>query len=102
MLRLEVGAKGRKVRNIESGIRRSKRKKKDTPEVLRDDVNEEGQGYVANVFQGTDRVEQKGRAATTDIYDVGYGSQINASIVEESTQQHLADPETIIISDDDD
>jgi hypothetical protein len=101
MLRLEVGAKGRKVRNIESGIRRSKRKRKDTPEALRDDVNEEGEGYIANVFQGTDRVEQKGRAATTDIYDVGYGPQINASI-EESTQQHLADPETIIISDDDD
>ncbi|KAH9537934.1 hypothetical protein CY35_16G078200 [Sphagnum magellanicum] len=102
MLRLEVGAKGRKVRNIESGIRRSKRKRKDTPEALRDDVNEEGEGYVANVFQGTDRVEQKGRAATTDIYDVGYGPQINASIDEESTQQHLADPETIIISDDED
>ncbi|CAK9208796.1 unnamed protein product [Sphagnum jensenii] len=102
MLRLEVGAKGRKVRNIESGIRRSKRKRKDTPEALRDDVNEEGEGYIANVFQGTDRVEQKGRAATTDIYDVGYGPQINASIDEESTQQHLADPETIIISDDDD
>jgi hypothetical protein len=101
MLRLEVGAKGRKVRNIESGIRRSKRKRKDTPEALRDDVNEEGEGYVANVFQGTDRVEQKG-GATTDIYNVVYGPQINASIDEESTQQHLADPETIIISDDDD